>query len=699
MRMSAFCLASFLLLATSIPVVADDADAKKSNTKNNTLFMNEIPSTQEAETTGWLSIYSAYSCVCHHSYAFATRYLMFALRQGAGTQMFKASTDLSYLSRELSKIAASRHEAAVPDSSCDAQILQAFILGVVDSESSALDTLKMVILNNPNYPSLQFLKAKIRSIEFEKSNKPWQIPLDVAQAGGNSNHFAKWEASKFPLKVFVPTDAAASKVSGYKAGDGQLMRSAFEAWQSQGGGKIRFVYEPVQSRADITCAWVSDQKELPITDAVGVCWRASDGSDYLQSAKIKILTFRNDETPLKFDNSFRKSYLEEVCVHEIGHSLGLNHSGENNVMCPHVHWKPITKPTSRDAAALSSLYQPNLYEYISAAIDAMESGQYKIAAASLDKAILSHPQDSQTCNVICMCLSNSATEAIHKENYSAAIQLLKKAVELASGDDLANVREQALKNLHFAYLQSGRTQEASGLEKNNVSLQATLQNSASFLDQYGLKREALPYYEEALKSSPDDLAIREKFCFLLVMLAKGESNKLNFDEAISLLLRAKGMVRRGMPAPILDKVAGALHQAYLQEYRYDEADQLAKEGLLPNVSVAKVTTAEDDIAGLVKAAKKIHPSDWSSPAAEKTQSANIRFAYEQYVEVLRSLADAMKEKDRPAWAVPFIVRYNRRDGLGAGDPFGKMFELRHKLVALTDESTVVGVESSLPLKK
>jgi hypothetical protein len=49
--------------------------------------------------------------------------------------------------------------------------------------------------------------------------------------------------------------------------------------------------------------------------------------------------------------------------------------------------------------------------------------------------------------------------------------------------------------------------------------------------------------------------------------------------------------------------------------------------------------------------------------------------------------------------VPFIVRYNRRDGLGAGDPFGKMFELRHKLVALTDEDTVVGVESSLPLKK
>jgi tetratricopeptide (TPR) repeat protein len=665
--------------------------------------MEEVISAPDTEARGWESLYSAYSCVYHHSYALAGRWLMYALTQGAGDQILKARTDIAYLSTGLSRIAAKRHEAAVPESSCEAQILQALMQSIVGSQAEAVDTLKKVVLNNPNYPSLQHVKNKLRAMEFEMSDSPWLSPPDVAQTGGKSNHFSKWRLDKFPLKIYVPTYAMASKVAGYRAGDEQLLRAAFEAWQRQSNGKIRFVYEPVQARADITCTWVSDQKDLKFADAVGVCSRSADGYNYLFRAEIKVLTFTTGrDAPSGFDDQFRKNYLKEVCLHEIGHSLGLNHSSsENVVMCPHVHLQPITTPTRSDVAALNSQYLTNVNEYISAALDAIAGHQYKAVLAPLDKALMANPADSQTRDTICICLCNAATEALHMSDYTTAIKLLAKARELESSGESTKIRERVLKNLHYVYIQSGQSKDAEELEKQNVSLQTAAQDSASFLDQYGVKRESLPYYEEALAKSPDDLAIQEKFCFLLVMLARDELNKNNDDEAISLLNRAKRLLRREMPKQIKDKVLDTLRQAFLKDERYDEADQTFKDAaaLRPPPAETNKFTAENDIASLVSAAKSKHPDAWSSPTAETSQSAKIRLAYEQYVESLRNCAATLNAPDAPGWAAALIVRNKHYDGQGTSNLLGTVFDLRHRLIALTDEGAVINVECVLPFQK
>jgi tetratricopeptide (TPR) repeat protein len=702
LRLAAIWIASVLLL--SVPMLALRADSQELDDIRNNPLVKEVSSTPETEMRGWQSIYSAYSCVFHHSYALASRWLMNALKEGAGDQILKSRYDISYLSGGLSSIAAKRHEAAAPESSCDAQVLQGLMQSIVGSEAESVDTLKRAAINNPTYPSLQYLKTKIRAMEFNMSCNPWLTPPDVAQMGGKSNHFSKWRMDRFPLKVYVPTDVLASKMPGYKAGDGLLLRSAFETWQRQSGGKLRFVYEPVQTRADITCGWVSDQKVLPIADAVGVTWRWADGNDYLYRAEIKVLTFTTwHYAPSNFDNQFRKNCLEEVCLHEIGHSLGLNHStSENDVMCPHMHWQPITTPTTRDVAALSSLYLTNYYENISAAVDAIQCGQYKAALAPLDKVILANPKDGQTRDALCTCLSNAATAAMHDADYATAIKLLTKANELASGSESTRVREQVLKNLHYAFLQSGRSKEAEKLEKQNASLlTSTSQDSASFLDQYGMKRESMPHYEEALAKSPDDLAIRGKFCFLLVMLARDELNKNNDDDAISLLTRAKSLLRRGMPPDIIDKVISALSNVYEGEGRYDAADQVwkGKAALLPPPAEETKPTSEDDIARLKSAAKKKHPEEWLGTKAEKSQCAKIELAYQQYAEALRQCATTMNAKDEPTWALVFIVRNKLYDRHGAQDPLGTMFDLRHRLIDLTDEGAVVDLEARLPYKK
>ncbi|MCA9805304.1 MAG: matrixin family metalloprotease, partial [Cyanobacteria bacterium HKST-UBA02] len=489
------------------------------------------------------------------------------------------------------------------------------------------------------------------------------------------------------------------KVAGYRAGDGQLFRTAFETWQKNSKGKIRFVYEPVKSQADINCAWVSDQKELRLEDAVGVCSRTANSSNYLQGAGIKVLTFSTAHANFSKDNQFRKNYLEEVCLHEIGHSLGLNHSkSEKDVMCPHAHMRPIISPTVRDLAALNSLYVTNIYETIGAALDAVDSGNYKAAQIQLDKALATNPKDSQAREAICICYFNAATKALHKNDYETAIKLLTKSRDLVSGTDTDTRREDVLKALHYAYLQAGRSKDAQDLEKQYSSLQAKATNSASFLDQYGLKRESLPYYEEALAKHPDDPAIREKFCYLLVLLARDELHKNNDEEAISLLIRAKGMLRKGMPDEIIDKVIGELRRVYEYSHRYDESDRAARDGaaLKPPPPPQKKRTPEEDLADLTAAAKKEHPDDWVSPTAAKSQYAKLKLLYEQYVEALRKGAAAAQVKNRPGWGATFIVLYKGYDGRKPPNPLSSLFEIRHRLIDMTNESAVIGIECGLP---
>lgn len=691
-------LAVFVLALPVLPVLPAHAGDQFKAVPVNPVFMEETVSTPEIENDAAKSLYGAYSSVYHQHYAQADKWIKYGQYKTPG-EIYRAREDGDYLLSTLNIQAKKRNFAAVQASSFEFQILKALIQENIGDKEEALEMLRRVALNFPNNAAITALKLRIKALEYEQSLDPWDTPPDVVRSGGRKNEFSKWRFDKFPLKVYIPADAESSKVKGYNTGDSQMVRASFDLWQRLNGGKIKFTYVPTKANADIVCAWASEQKELNFPDAVGLCTTYSKDK-VISKAEILILTF--SDPIFNQDLQYRKRTLTEIILHEIGHSLGLNHStSENDVMTYHIHSEPLAQPTNRDLSSLKTLYLTNIGDMITAAVDCVDRENFKQAIEILDKIIALNPKDGQTRDTVCICLRKIANYSIYKEDYQTGIKHLLKAKSFFDGTETKKVKDSVIRKLTQAYLKTGNMKAVNELEQQQgVKSEVSQTNSASFLDQYGLRPDSIPHYEKALAENPDDLAIREKFCFLLVTLAKDETRQQKYDQAIPLLVRAKEMLRAGMPKSVFEKVINALHAAYLTEHRYDEADSVwnGVTELLPKEEKWKYSP-EAALAELISAAKRKHREWWLNPLVAKSETEKIKSTYNKYVEALRQCGAAAKIKYEVTWPTVLAVRARKYDKPGAQEPFGTMFALRHQLINLADESAVIAAEVGLPLEK
>lgn len=664
-------------------------------------FMEESFSTKKDEQIAARYIYGAYASIHHGKFGEATQWIKTG-RYKAAAQLLKARIDENYLLELVNAEAKRQKFRVVAKSEVEFQILNSYLQSFIGSEQVGLEILKRVVLNFPKYQYVEALKARIKAIEFDSTIVPWESPPDVVLPGVRRNDLPKWRLDKFPLKVFIPTDDACAKIKGYRAGDALLFKSCFEIWQKQSAGRVKFVFVPTASKADFTCAWTNEQKDLTLPDAVGVCWQHSDSKRYMRFAEIKVLTFSEKIFgKIGAENLLRKNILTEVCLHEIGHGLGLNHStGENDVMTAHIHENPLVMLTKRDVGTINTLYTTNVNELIAAAFESVCSDKYDAAEASLNKILTLVPNDQQTRESVCMLQVKMATNLMSEGKYELALKHFIKAQKLLNGKESQKIRDAVLKNLLSCYLKTGNESAAREIDKQYNFLPKPVQNSASFLDRYGLRTDSIPHYEKALADAPGNLEIREKFCHLLVVLAADELKENHDEEAIRLLLKAKSMLEKDMSQESISEVYSSLRKTYNYCQRYREADDVYKEELDVQPKSKETewrNTTEQNLSSLIAASKSSHPSDWVQPEANKIMTEKITRAYDQYVHSLRQAAIQYKIKEECNWATVLVIRSKQYAAKGVQHPLGKMQALRYALVLLTNESAVIGIDTGLPL--
>lgn len=170
-------------------------------------------------------------------------------------------------------------------------------------------------------------------------------------ADATDNHLARWSDQHKEIKVFIQHDGS---VAGYHSEFEPALKAAFGDWATALNGKVTFAFVDQASLADIVCGWTDDQSKLGGTEELGLT-HTSISNGIISSAQIDLYTMC-DETDMTTDEILARH--KDVCLHEIGHALGLGHSKKPyDVMYYQV--TPIgleTGLTQRDKNTIATLY-------------------------------------------------------------------------------------------------------------------------------------------------------------------------------------------------------------------------------------------------------------------------------------------------------------------------------------------------------
>jgi len=224
----------------------------------------------------------------------------------------------------------------------------------------------------------------------------------------------RWPESRMPITVYIePADS----ITGYRPEFDDVLRHAFQEWQTATRAKVRFEVVNKPDDAEMIVSWTDDLHAPELTAEAGKASVVQD-SDGIKSAELKLLTV----SPFK-EGPLGSQALYLVCLHELGHALGLlGHSPyPNDIMYPILSEQSGITP--RDAQTFAVVY---------AAAD--ESQVVASGAKSAgDETEFSRLTPANQAAL----LLKIGTKAVFAQKYAESIVSLEKALKLDPSNALA----------------------------------------------------------------------------------------------------------------------------------------------------------------------------------------------------------------------------------------------------------------------
>lgn len=227
----------------------------------------------------------------------------------------------------------------------------------------AINWLNAYLKSNPKDPEqTRGLISALEHVESEQILSDPKAP-DYLPSVCKQGKPQRWPLAKMPLRVFFSNgaDEAGKKVKGFKEEYLVILKDALEEWMKATGNKVSYVAVGDHQSANIICTWTDDLAFPRQTNnkaeqglAHVIYHDTGDDTKQIDQVHLTVLVLdRQTAKPLSDDE------MKMVCLHELGHALGLNGHSPNNrdvmffSMSPSV-WPVLTK---RDKATLYRLYE------------------------------------------------------------------------------------------------------------------------------------------------------------------------------------------------------------------------------------------------------------------------------------------------------------------------------------------------------
>jgi predicted Zn-dependent protease len=222
--------------------------------------------------------------------------------------------------------------------------------------AEAIAVYRDFIVRFPTHQMVQSgkLESLIKGLEHEGgamlSNPAITATEDYVQDVTKSG-VVRWPSIRMPIRVHI---ADGAKVAGYQSEYSAILSQSFEDWSRASGGLVRFDTTSGATQADLVCLWISDPSLMTNQAEAGETQVFGNRSVGINRGKILLLT-----QPLSPALPVTRSSIRLICLHEIGHALGLTGHTVNpsDIMFYSTSYKDEWRHLSvRDAKTITRLY-------------------------------------------------------------------------------------------------------------------------------------------------------------------------------------------------------------------------------------------------------------------------------------------------------------------------------------------------------